>query len=313
MSLILVTGGVGFIGTNLCKKLLLQGHDVIAIDNLITADANNTTACANHANYQFINHDIINPLPNYLFSSNVPISSIFHLACPTGVNNIIPLAEAMLLTSSVGTKNILDLARIKKAKVVFTSSSEAYGSSQHFPQNEKDTGDVSTIGMRSPYEEGKRSGEAFVSVYVRKYNLDVKIVRLFNTYGKYMSYADTRVIPHFIRQIKENKPFTLYGNGDQRRTFCYVEDAIEGILLVDAKGKTGNIYNLGSQDEITINDLAKLLIKISATDKQISHIPQISDNHVRRVPDLEKTHSLGWKVTTSLQEGLQKTLQWYGF
>jgi len=313
MSVILVTGGVGFIGTNLCKKLLSSGHRVIALDSLITADANNTTICAKDTNYEFINHDIVNPLPEYLFSEHLHVSSIFHLACPTGVNNIVPLAEAMLLTSSVGTKNVLDLARVKKAKVVFTSSSEAYGSSQHFPQNEKDTGDVSTIGLRSPYEEGKRAGEAFVSVYVRKYNIDVKIVRLFNTYGKYMSYADTRVIPHFIRQMKENKPLTLHGRGEQTRTFCYVEDAIRGILLVDDKGKMGNIYNLGSQEEITIQDLAELLMKLSGIEKDIRHIPQISDPLSRRVPDLDKAHTLGWSISTSLQDGLQQTLKWYGF
>jgi nucleoside-diphosphate-sugar epimerase len=316
MKKILVTGGAGFIGANLCKKLLDLGHKVIAVDNFITSSGNNITALKANPNFTFIKHDIVQPFPRSLLISHLSsLTSIYHLACPTGVPNLFPLGEEMLLTCSVGTKNVLDIAIKNKAKFLLTSSSEVYGDPEVFPQTEEYTGNVDQVGIRSTYEEGKRFSESLVALYVRKYNLDGKIVRIFNTYGPHMTLSDMRVIPNFISHIKQNKPLTIQGQGTQRRTFCYVDDLVKGFLIVMEKGKAGEAYNLGGEQEYTIKELAEMIINLchpkQVLNDNFRYIPRPKHDHQARRPDLKKVKSLGWKQTTSLEQGLKQTLQWY--
>lgn len=308
MSRILVTGGAGLIGINLCKKLLSQGHRVIAVDNLVTSSGENLKPLLRNPKFKFIKHDIVKKISNFQFSiSN--FQYIYHLACPTGIPNLTKLAEEMLLVCSVGTRNVLEIAKKTKAKLLFTSSSEVYGDPKVFPQTEDYTGNVDPVGIRSPYEEGKRFSESLVQMYVRKYNVDAKIVRVFNTYGPYMASDDSRVIPRFLRQAMSNSPLTVEGKGLQTRTFCYVDDLIDGLLLVMKKGKKGEVYNLGSDKEVRIIDLAKLIIKVTGSKSKIAFVERPTHDHKRRLPSLKKVEKLGWKKKTGLEEGLKKILK----
>jgi len=305
---ILVTGGAGFIGSNLCENLLKNGHRVIAVDNFITGNRLNLKVLQKYPNFQFIQHDITHPL----VSINRQLSTldqIYHLACPTGVDNLIPLAQEMLLTNSAGTKNVLDLALTSGAKLVFTSSSEIYGDPQVSPQQEKYTGNVDPTGIRSPYEEGKRLSESMVSMYVRKYGLDAKIVRIFNTYGPFMSQKDNRAIPLFLRKALNNEPLPVHGEGKQTRTFCYVDDLIIGLILVADKGKTGDVYNLGSDEQITIYNLACKVIEFANSKSEIKFVERPKHDHQGRKPDLSKIKKFGWWPKISLREGIIRTIQ----
>ena len=308
MSKVLVTGGAGFIGSNLCRKLLEAGHKVIAVDNLITGDRRNLKELNSHPNFRFIKHDITEPWPQTLNSQLSSLHSIYHLACPTGVPNLGPLSEEMITTCSVGTRNILEIARESGAKFLFTSSSEVYGDPLTFPQEESYRGNVDTTGLRSPYEEGKRFAESLILMFVRKYNVDAKIVRVFNTYGPSMSPKDIRVIPNFLRQASSNLPITLHGKGNQKRTFCHVDDLVSGLVLVIKKGEKGQVYNLGHDLEISIIDLAGLILKITGSKSPIQPFPRPGHDHERRLPSLVKTKQLGWYPKINLEEGLKTTI-----
>jgi len=311
MNYALVTAGAGFIGSNLCLKLLNSNYKVIAVDNLITSTGKNLSELSKNPNFTFFKQDIKEPLDN-IIRSKLRFNVIYHLACPTGVPNIKSLGEEMLFTCSIGTKNILDLALVHNAKLLFTSSSEVYGDPLVFPQNEKYNGNVDCIGYRSPYEEGKRFSESIIVNYVKKYCLDAKIVRIFNTYGPGMSKDDTRVIPRFINQIAKNKPLLIEGDGMQTRTFCYINDLINGLLLIMEKGIKGHVYNLGSDQEIAIKDLARIMLKLKKTKSKIVRIKRPSHDHNRRLPSLDKVKQIGWEPTTKLIDGLSKTFLWYG-
>lgn len=306
MKTILITGGAGFIGTNLTKQLLKENHKVLAVDNMVTSGEGNIQQFEKHSNFTFIKHDIYKPFPKTLISQLSSLNSIYHLACPTGVTNLGKLAEEMLYTCAYGTSNILDLAKKYNANVVFTSSSEVYGDPKEFPQTEEYNGNVDTIGIRSPYEEGKRFAESMCAMYWRKYKVDVKIARIFNTYGPYMSPNDTRVIPQFIQQIKKGEPLTVQGDGLQTRTFCYAEDTVGGLLLINEKGKAGEVYNLGGDIEITILQLAKMMLKISNAANKIEFVKRPSHDHQARRPSLQKIKNLGWTHKISLEDGLKR-------
>jgi nucleoside-diphosphate-sugar epimerase len=297
MKRILVTGAAGLIGHNLCKKLLNDGYDVIGLDNFITGEKKNIAPLLKNSRFKFIKHDINKNLELRIKN----LEWIFHLACPTGVPNIKKLGEEMALTCSVGTKNVLDLARRHRAKLLFTSSSEVYGDPQIFPQSEDYTGNVDPTDYRSPYEEGKRFSETLISLYVRKYHLDARIVRVFNTYGPGMSDRDSRVISTFLYQARQGKSLTVQGDGRQKRTFCHVDDLINGLILIMEKGKKGQVYNLGSDKETTILELAKMI-----SSNSIKFIPRPGHDHKRRLPDLSKVRKLGWKLQINLQEGLSQ-------
>lgn len=313
MKTVVIIGGAGFIGANLCNFFLSQNKSVLCVDNLITSSNKNIQQFKNNKFFTFINHDITKPFPEKFFDKQfLHIDSIFHLACPTGVPNLTRLSEEMLMTCSVGTKHVLDLALFHQVPVLLASSSEVYGDPLVTPQTENYSGNVDTLGIRSPYEEGKRFAESLLSLYVKKYHLDGKIVRIFNTYGPFMSLSDSRVIPYFISQLKENQPLSVAGEGSQTRTFCYVDDLIQGFFIVMQKGEKGEAYNLGSDKETTIKHLAEKIRDISHKNLSFKYVIRPSHDHQTRHPSLQKVKALGWQETVSLSDGLQKTLQWYG-
>lgn len=311
MKRVLISGGAGFIGSNLAKRLLSSNYYVIVVDNFITSSGKNLEVLSKHRNFVFIKHDITSEFTLAQIKLIGKVDEIFHLACPTGVPNLLPLAEQMLLTCSVGTRNILEIAKKTKAKVMFTSSSEVYGNPKEFPQTEAYTGNVNPTDVRSPYEEGKRFSESIVSMYVRKYGVDAKIVRIFNTYGPCMSLTDTRVIPRFLSLVKENKPLTVHGDGKQTRTFCYIDDLINGLLFVLEKGSVGEVYNVGSDNQLTIRELAELIRLVTKTKSKLEFVKRANHDHDGRLPDLAKIKSLGWQSTVGIYEGLLKTYEKY--
>jgi len=308
---IVVTGGAGFIGSNLCRRLLDSGHQVIAVDNLITGWEPNINSLRSFPRFTFVKHDIAKPFSAKISSQIKNLDAVYHLACPTGVPNITPMAEEMLLTCSRGTINALKLADQEKAKFLLTSSSEIYGDPLISPQAENYTGNVDPIGPRSPYEEGKRFSEGLVVMYVKKYQVNAKIVRIFNTYGPQMSPEDTRVVPQFIRQALLGKPITIHGKGDQKRTFCYVDDLVDGLILVMNKGKAGEVYNLGSSQQVTIKDLAQKIKKLTKSKSKTEFVKRPFHDHQSRLPNLEKIKKLSWRPKINLEEGLKKTLIFY--
>lgn len=310
---ILITGGAGFIGANLCLTLLKKKQRVIAVDNYITGNRKNLKVLNSFKQFTFIESDITCPSFKKILESIANIDEIYHLACPTGVPNLKRLAEEMLMTSLLGTKHVLELALKNRAKLLITSSSEVYGDPQLFPQDENYNGHVNPVGIRSPYEEGKRFAESLALTYFKKYKVDVRLVRLFNCYGPFMSFGDTRVIPKFFREALSGEPITVYGNGRQTRTFCYIDDAIDSFFKVLIEGKPGNIYNVGSDQEIQIIDLAKKIAALTKSKSKIAYLQPLAYDHNRRKPDLAKIHQLGWKQITTLSAGLAKTLQWFGY
>lgn len=313
MNTILITGGMGFIGTNLAHRLTGEGNNIIIIDNFITAPEPPDPELLKDPHVRIINFDITDPFPSWLLAVLTPVDRIYHLACPTGVENLIPLAERMIATCTVGTIQVAELARKNRAKIVFSSSSEIYGSPREFPQREEYTGNVDPTGERSPYEEGKRIAESILATCVRKYGVQAVIARIFNTYGPRMSLEDSRVIPRFISQLKDGRPMTIRGSGDQSRTFCYVDDLVSGLMLLMEKGRKGGIYNIGSGREISINVLAEELQSISGKRLPLRHIRRPVHDHARRLPDLSRIRSLGWKERIPLDEGLKRTVLWYGY
>src|SRR3990170_1892735 len=297
---ILVTGGGGFVGADLFKVLLYEGHEVVAVDNFITGSRKNISDLKSYPKFTFIKHDITKPWPKNFELRTSNFELIYHLACPTGVDNLIPLAEEMLLTCSIGTRNVLELARKTKAKVLLTSSSEVYGDPQVSPQKEDYTGNVDPTGLRSPYEEGKRFTESLTLMYVRKHNVDAKIARVFNTYGPKMSQKDTRVIPQFLRQALANQPLTIHGQGLQTRTHCYSDDLVEGVILVIANGQQGQVYNVGGDQQISVIDLAKMIVAQSRSKSQLKFTRRPAHDHQSRQPDLTKIKNLGWRPKVNL-------------
>lgn len=306
---ILITGSTGFIGSNLARSLLKKGHSVIGVDNLITSDSDNIKDLKKYPRFTFIKHDITKPFPKNISRITSHVSQIYHLACPTGVPNLVPLAEEMLFTSSIGTINVLELAKKTRAKLLFTSSSEVYGDPLVSPQTEEYTGNVNPTGVRSPYEEGKRFAESLITMYVRKFKTKAVIVRVFNTYGPLSSSGETRVIPRFLRLALSGKPLTIQGTGNQIRTFCYIEDLVTGLWTIMKKGKVGEVYNLGSDRETTILDAAKLILKLTGSKSRIIFTPRPPHDHQRRQPSLGKIRHLGWEPFTTLSQGLKFTLQ----
>lgn len=311
MKVAFVTGGAGFIGQNLCRTLLSKEIKVIAIDNFVTSNAKAVNELKKDKNFTFIEHDITKKLPKSL--ENKKIDIIFHLACPTGVDNLLKLGEEMLFTSAIGTKNVMELAKKTKSKVVFTSSSEVYGNPEVFPQTEEYEGKVSPTGYRSTYEEGKRFAESVVMFYVRAFGVDARIARVFNTYGPGMSRSDARVMPRFMNQCMNERDLTVEGKGTQTRTLCYVDDLVAGLITIANKGKKGEVYNLGNDNETKIIDLAKMVIKITGKNLKIKFIERPNHDHDRRLPDLSKMKKLGWIPRVDLEEGVRRTAQWYGF
>ena len=300
----IVTGGCGFIGNYICKALIKSGHYVICIDNLSSGNLDNIREIENHQNFQMIRHDVIEPL-----TINKNVNYIYHLACPASPDKYQEDSLHTLRTSIYGTENMLKLAKEKNAKLLFTSTSEVYGNPLVSPQNENYWGNVNPIGKRSCYDEGKRCAETIIMEYHKKYKIPICIVRLFNTYGPFLNKNDGRVISNFICQALENKNLTVYGDGSQTRSFCYVEDTVNVILLLMEENEIGP-FNIGNPNEMTINQIASLIKELTESDSKIHYLSLPEDDPERRRPCIEKIKRF-WQPTTDIKEGLLKTIDYF--
>lgn len=303
---ILITGGAGFIGSHLCERLLNEGHHIICIDNVGSGRLQNIKEFMTHPNFRFIKHNIIEPL--HLIEGK--IDQIYHLASRASPVDYQLYPVETALANAVGTNRMVELALSKNSTILFTSTSEAYGEPKEHPQRESYWGNVNPVGVRSCYDESKRFAEALLMAYHREYDVDVKIVRIFNTYGPKMRLDDGRVVPNFIRQCLNNNPITIYGDGNQTRSFCYVEDLIDGLVKMMNSNETGP-KNLGNPDEITVLDLAELIKKYTGSSSELIFKPLPKDDPTKRRPDISKARELlGWEPEVSISDGLKRTIAW---
>ncbi|MBI2611194.1 SDR family oxidoreductase [Candidatus Gottesmanbacteria bacterium] len=307
----LVTGGAGFIGSHLCEKLLSEESRVICIDNLITGRIENIKNLLSNPNFSFIKHDITKPLSNYkLPTTNYQL--IFHLASPASPPQYQKYSIETLLTNSIGTKNILDIAIKNNAKILIASTSEVYGDPQIHPQPETYWGNVNPVGVRSCYDESKRFAESLTMEYIRKKNCRGIIVRIFNTYGPKMAKDDGRVVSNFCYSATHREPLLVYGDGTQTRSFCYISDMVEGLLKALQKGKIGQVYNIGNPDEKKVIELAKIIKKLANSHSQIKFEQKPEEDPTRRKPDIEKIkREIGWQPKVNLEDGLIKTIEYF--
>ncbi len=314
METVIVTGGVGFIGSHLCERLLEMSYKVIAVDNLITGSEQNIACLKQNPNFQFINHDVTKPLPE-----NVDAQYVFHLASPASPNHHsaisyhkLPLETMMVNT--VGTYELLKFCEKYKTKFLFASTSEVYGDPLEHPQEETYRGNVSTTGPRSVYDEAKRFGETITSYFWRERNVDGRIVRIFNTYGPRMNKEDMRMIIVFINQALSGQPITIFGDGSQTRSLCYVDDTVEGILRLMFKPNTRRqIINIGSDEEHTVLEYATRIKEIIHAQSEIifsEELPE-DDPKMRRADITKARELLGWEPKVSLEEGLQKIITYF--
>lgn len=306
MKTALITGGAGFIGSHLCEFLLGKGFKVICMDNLITGNKKNVEHLTNNKNFIFVKHNV-----NEHITVNEPVDYILHFASPASPVDYQKIPIQTLKTGSLGTHNTLGLALAKKAKYMLASTSEVYGDPQVNPQPESYWGNVNPVGPRGCYDEAKRFAEALVMAYHRIHKVDTRIVRIFNTYGPKMRKDDGRVVPNFINQALKNEPITIYGNGKQTRSFCYVSDLIEGIYGLMMSNMHEPV-NLGNPEEHTILDFAQIIKKLTRSNSEVvfKELP-VDDPHIR-CPDISKAKKeLGWKPKVSLKDGLAKTIEWF--
>ena len=303
---IAVAGGAGFLGSHLCEKLLSNGHDVICIDNFFTSNKNNVRHLLNNNKFELMRHDITFPI--YL-----EIDQIYNLACPASPIHYQSNPVQTIKTSIHGSINLLGLAKRTNSKIFQASTSEVYGDPEFSPQSENYWGRVNPIGLRACYDEGKRAAETLFFDYNRQHNVDIRVARIFNTYGPRMLPNDGRVVSNFITQALKNENITIYGDGLQTRSFCFVDDLIEGIynFMSIEKNITGPI-NLGNPSEITINDLAKLIIEMTNSKSKIIKLELPEDDPKKRKPDISLARkTLNWSPKTSLEEGLKKTINYF--
>ena len=310
----LVTGGAGFIGSHLCDRLVKNGKKVICLDNLLTGSQKNVAQLLANKNFFFIKQDVCEPFVSRKFAK---IDEIYHLASPADPNVNSPVSymthpfETMRVNTE-GTWNMCELAIKYKAKLSFASTSEIYGDPQISPQGEDYRGNVSTVGPRAVYDEAKRFGETIVSAYVRNKKLDAVIVRIFNTYGPRMNPNERRAVVNFIKQAIKNESITIYGDGSQTRSFCYVDDEVEGLILAMEKGKSGEVFNIGNDDERTILEFAKIIKKLTVSKSEIIFEPLPKDDPTQRKPDITKARKLlGWEPKIKLEDGLAKTIKYF--
>ncbi|HNY75524.1 MAG: UDP-glucose 4-epimerase [Bacteroidetes bacterium ADurb.Bin035] len=303
---ILVTGGAGFIGSHLCEKLLNEGNEVICLDNLFTSTKDNIAPLMDNKYFEFIRHDIIQPI-------HLEIDEIYNLACPASPIHYQYNPIKTIKTSVMGAINMLGLAKRVKAKILQASTSEVYGDPLVHPQYEEYWGNVNPIGPRSCYDEGKRCAESLFINYYFQNKVRIKIARIFNTYGPRMHPNDGRVVSNFIIQAIQNKPITIYGDGSQTRSFCYVDDMLDGLIkLMNTNDEIIGPINLGNPSEFKIIELAELIIDLTSSKSQIIHLPLPEDDPIRRQPDITKAKSiLEWHPKISLKDGLIKTIEYF--
>ncbi len=302
---ILVTGGAGFIGSHLCQYLLEQGHEVICVDNFFTGTKNNIIPLMDYKTFEWMRHDIINPL-------TCEVDEIYNLACPASPVHYQYNAIKTVKTNVIGTLNMLGLAKRVKAKFLQASTSEVYGDPLEHPQKESYWGNVNPIGYRSCYDEGKRVAETLAVDYHRTNQVDIRIVRIFNTYGPRMLKDDGRVVSNFIVQALEGRDITIYGDGKQTRSFCFVDDLVKGMVSTMNCENLNTPVNLGNPNEFTILDLAYKVIQMTGSQSKIAYNPLPEDDPVRRQPDISLARSkIDFNPNTELEKGLEKTIQYF--
>jgi len=304
---VLITGCAGFIGSHLCDRFLKEGFEVIGIDNFITGSPDNIAHLIGHPKFKFIHYNVV----NYLYIDG-PLDLILHFACPASPVDYMNHPIHTMKVDSLGTLNTLGLAKLKSARYVFASSSEVYGDPQVHPQREDYWGYVNPVGVRSVYSEAKRFSEALCMAYWREHKVDVRIARIFNTYGERMRMDDGRVIPTFLSKALKGEPIPIYGDGSQTRSFCFIEDLVDGIFKLSITDHLeGQVINLGNPEEISILDLAKLVLEITNSNSPIQMLKGREEDPKRRCPDIRKAKELlGWEPKTSLKDGLKKTVEW---
>ena len=303
---VLVTGGAGFIGSHLCERLLNAGDQVLCVDNFYSSTRENVAHLLPHPNFELLRHDITFPL-------FVEVDQIYHLACPASPIHYQRDPVQTTKTAVHGSINMLGLAKRTQARVLLTSTSEVYGDPQVHPQTEDYWGNVNPIGPRACYDEGKRAAETLFFDYWRQHNLEIKVVRLFNTYGPRMHPQDGRVVSNFVMSALTGSPITLYGDGSQTRSFCYVDDLIDGLVaMMESDVSITGPINLGNPGEFTVKELAEMIVKKIPTTSPMEIRPLPQDDPVRRQPDITRAkQQLGWEPTISLDQGLDRTISYF--
>jgi UDP-glucuronate decarboxylase len=302
---ILVTGGAGFIGSHLCERLLGEGHDVLCLDNFFTGRRTNIIKLLDNHHFELIRHDVIEPIL-------VEVDQIYNLACPASPIHYQYNPVKTVKTSVMGMINMLGLAKRVRARILQASTSEVYGDPLLHPQTEEYWGNVNPIGLRSCYDEGKRIAETLMMDYHRQNHVDTRIARIFNTYGPRMLEDDGRVVSNFIVQALRGRPLTLYGSGEQTRSFCYVDDLVEALIRLMNVEDAHDPVNLGNPGEFTIRQLADEVIKMCGSQSEIEFRPLPEDDPKQRQPNITRAQTLlGWNPTIALNEGLQKTVAYF--
>ncbi len=304
MSRVLVTGGAGFIGSHLCERLLNDGHEVICLDNFLTGRKANLEAIVRHPRFELVRHDVVEPVL-------VEVDEIYNLACPASPRHYQANSVKTVKTNVLGALHVLGAAKRLKAKVLQASTSEVYGDPLVHPQPESYWGHVNPIGTRACYDEGKRVAETLFFDYRRQHGLQIRVARIFNTYGPRMLENDGRVVSNFVVQALRGEPITIYGDGTQTRSFCYVDDLVEGLVRLMASDFNEPV-NLGNPSEFTIADLAKKVIAATGSTSRIATHPLPADDPRQRKPDISRAKDvLGWQPTVALEQGLEKTIAYF--
>jgi nucleoside-diphosphate-sugar epimerase len=302
---VVVAGGAGFLGSHLCRVLLARGDEVVAVDNLITGSQANVDALRHEPGFSFTHADVVAGV-----AVDGPVDAVMNLASPASPADFAVIPIQILQVGSAGTKNLLDLALAKGARFFQASTSEVYGDPTEHPQSEGYWGHVNPIGPRSVYDEAKRFGEALTMAYHRTHGLDVRLVRIFNTYGPHMRPDDGRVVSNFINQALVGKPLTIYGLGFQTRSFCYVSDEVAGFLTVLDSDYVGPV-NVGNPAEFTVLELARLVLEITSSPSELEFVDLPEDDPTQRCPDITLAQSLGWTPQVALRSGIERTAEWF--
>jgi dTDP-glucose 4,6-dehydratase len=306
LSRVVVTGGAGFLGSHLCRELLARGDAVVAVDNLVTGNLDNLTGLSGHPEFSFVHSDV----SNFLHVPG-PVDAVLHFASPASPADFDRIPIEILKVGSLGTHNTLGLAKEKGARYLLASTSEVYGDPLVHPQPETYWGNVNPLGPRSVYDEAKRFAEALTMAYHRHHGVDVRIVRIFNTYGPRMRPDDGRVVSNFIVQALHGKPITIHGDGKQTRSFCYVDDEVRGLLALLDSDHVGPV-NVGNPNEFTVLELAEKVLAITGSSSELRFDPRPVDDPAQRRPDLTLARSvLGWEPRIALDEGLVRTADWF--
>jgi UDP-glucuronate decarboxylase len=304
----LVAGGAGFLGSHLCDRLLADGYRVVCLDNFHTGSRDNLRSLARDSRFSLIEADIVDPLP-----AGLRAERIYNLACPASPPHYQHDPVHTLMTNVLGMRNLLDLARASNARILQSSTSEVYGDPDQHPQTEAYWGNVNPIGIRACYDEGKRAAETLCFDYLRRYGMSVRVARIFNTYGPRMLPNDGRIVSNLVVQALAKRPFTIYGTGEQTRSFCYVADLVEGLVrLMEVEPEPGLPVNLGNPEEYSIKDLAALVVELTGSASPMVHRPLPADDPHCRQPDISRAEALlGWSPKIPVRHGLMKTIEWF--